>query len=333
MGAHKDAAVAIDALDSKFVWEGMESPMVVKWMDTALQRRRREQHLASMRHGNMASGLSIGELMRPTAVMTRHGITILVASALSHRAAPGLCLRHQAGAVGAPGGVPTALHACRRGAGRPPRAEAAGPCRPPARDCPPPPRRVPVESHAAAMLPTSCLAAALLLLLPPPLRRRPAEPCTLRAPPSLPLPSTRSVPSALPLLGSASTRVQIVNPSLLMGGGSGSGSAADLLQQQQQDPSEPLPPGCAPDAIKLFVGERRRRGWGADSGWLPSAAERAVGATNGPGLQARDGLMRDGMGCGRRSCRLLRASVAHMPPPTAAGTQARLSPPCLILTP
>jgi hypothetical protein len=59
MGTHEDAAQAIDHLDSKFVWEGMGSPMVVKWMDAALQRRRREQHLAAMRQGllpNMAIG-------------------------------------------------------------------------------------------------------------------------------------------------------------------------------------------------------------------------------------------------------------------------------------
>jgi hypothetical protein len=59
MGTHEEAVNAIDHLESKFVWEGMESPMVVKWMDAALQRRRREQHLAAMRQGlvpNMAMG-------------------------------------------------------------------------------------------------------------------------------------------------------------------------------------------------------------------------------------------------------------------------------------
>lgn len=53
MGTHEEAVAAIDALDNKFTWEGMESPMVVKWMDAALQRRRREQHLAAMRSGIM----------------------------------------------------------------------------------------------------------------------------------------------------------------------------------------------------------------------------------------------------------------------------------------
>jgi hypothetical protein len=46
---------AIDALDSKFTWEGMDVPMVVKWMDAALQRRRREQHLAAMRQSLVPS--------------------------------------------------------------------------------------------------------------------------------------------------------------------------------------------------------------------------------------------------------------------------------------
>ena len=55
MGSHDEAQAAIDALDNKYVWEGMEAPMVVKWMDAALQRRRREQHLAAMRSGLIPS--------------------------------------------------------------------------------------------------------------------------------------------------------------------------------------------------------------------------------------------------------------------------------------
>lgn len=51
MAHHDEAVAAIEALDSKYVWGGMDSPMVVKWMDAALQRRRREQHLATMRQG------------------------------------------------------------------------------------------------------------------------------------------------------------------------------------------------------------------------------------------------------------------------------------------
>ena len=59
MCLHDDAQAAIEALNSTFVWEGMDGPMVVKWMDTALQQRRREQHLASMRAG-VASGMAAG---------------------------------------------------------------------------------------------------------------------------------------------------------------------------------------------------------------------------------------------------------------------------------
>ncbi len=51
MGTHEEARAAIEGLDSRFCWEGMDSPMVVKWMDAALQRRRREQHLANMLQG------------------------------------------------------------------------------------------------------------------------------------------------------------------------------------------------------------------------------------------------------------------------------------------
>ncbi|PNW84892.1 hypothetical protein CHLRE_03g162750v5 [Chlamydomonas reinhardtii] len=59
MGTHTEAVSAIAALDNQYVWEGMETPMVVKWMDMALQRRRREQHLANMRQA-MAGGAGLG---------------------------------------------------------------------------------------------------------------------------------------------------------------------------------------------------------------------------------------------------------------------------------
>lgn len=51
MGTHEEATTAIDVLDSKYTWPGMDSTMVVKWMDVAMQRRRREQHLAAVRQG------------------------------------------------------------------------------------------------------------------------------------------------------------------------------------------------------------------------------------------------------------------------------------------
>lgn len=55
LGTHEEAAAAIDELDSKFTWDGMDSPMVVKWMDAQLQKRRREEHLAAMRQGLVPS--------------------------------------------------------------------------------------------------------------------------------------------------------------------------------------------------------------------------------------------------------------------------------------
>ena len=50
MSTSEEAATAIAALDNKYVWPGMDCPMAVKWMDTQLQQRRRDQHLAAMRH-------------------------------------------------------------------------------------------------------------------------------------------------------------------------------------------------------------------------------------------------------------------------------------------
>lgn len=55
MGSNDEAAAAIEALDNRHVWDGMEAPMVVKWMDAALQKRRREEHLAAMRQGLVPS--------------------------------------------------------------------------------------------------------------------------------------------------------------------------------------------------------------------------------------------------------------------------------------
>eukprot|EP00879_Flechtneria_rotunda_P003486 GHRR01003715.1.p1 GENE.GHRR01003715.1~~GHRR01003715.1.p1 ORF type:complete len:499 (+),score=190.43 GHRR01003715.1:1683-3179(+) len=59
MGSNEEAAAAIQELDSKHVWDGMDAPMVVKWMDAALQRRRKEEHLAAMRQGLVPS-MSMG---------------------------------------------------------------------------------------------------------------------------------------------------------------------------------------------------------------------------------------------------------------------------------
>lgn len=61
MAEHEDALSAIETLDSKYVWRGMDAPMVVKWMDGALQRRRREQHLANIRGvGGQMSNSDLG---------------------------------------------------------------------------------------------------------------------------------------------------------------------------------------------------------------------------------------------------------------------------------
>ena len=54
MASNEEAAAAIAALDGQHTWDGMDSPMVVKWMDTELQRRRREEHLAATRQAAAA---------------------------------------------------------------------------------------------------------------------------------------------------------------------------------------------------------------------------------------------------------------------------------------
>jgi RNA recognition motif-containing protein len=51
MGSNEAAVAAIQALDGRYTWGGMDAPMVVKWMDVALQKRRREEHLLALRHG------------------------------------------------------------------------------------------------------------------------------------------------------------------------------------------------------------------------------------------------------------------------------------------
>ena len=60
MGTREEARRALDALDNQFVFEGLEAPMVVKWMDAPLQRKRREVHLAALRQGHMPPTRSRG---------------------------------------------------------------------------------------------------------------------------------------------------------------------------------------------------------------------------------------------------------------------------------
>ncbi len=75
MGTHEEALAVIEGLDGRYTWEGMDSPMVVKWMDAALQRRRREQHLANMmqglgpgggERGGIGAAVAAGRPGRPT---------------------------------------------------------------------------------------------------------------------------------------------------------------------------------------------------------------------------------------------------------------------------
>jgi hypothetical protein len=49
---HAAAAAALDALNTKYTWPGMQSPMVVKWMDATLQSRRREHHIMAAAQSN-----------------------------------------------------------------------------------------------------------------------------------------------------------------------------------------------------------------------------------------------------------------------------------------
>lgn len=42
MGTHAEASAALAALDNRHRWVGMDSPMVVKWVDRELQKRRKE---------------------------------------------------------------------------------------------------------------------------------------------------------------------------------------------------------------------------------------------------------------------------------------------------
>ncbi len=86
MGSNEEACAAIEALDSQFVWDGMVSPMVVKWMDAALQKRRREEHLAAMRQGLVPS-MAMGERLVPVTSTARHHLA-------SHAPASLFCCRH-----------------------------------------------------------------------------------------------------------------------------------------------------------------------------------------------------------------------------------------------
>jgi len=51
MDSADEANAAIQGLHEKHIFEGMAQPMVVRWMDAALQRRRQEEH-SLMKHGS-----------------------------------------------------------------------------------------------------------------------------------------------------------------------------------------------------------------------------------------------------------------------------------------
>lgn len=80
MGSNDEAAAAIEALDNRHVWDGMEARMVVKWMDAALQKRRREEHLAAMRQGlvpSMGEWWAVGKTARvPYAASWSHRLLV-----------------------------------------------------------------------------------------------------------------------------------------------------------------------------------------------------------------------------------------------------------------
>ena len=58
MTTHDEAEAARAALDNKHRWQGMESPMVVRWVDRELQKRRRET-----RHGALCMWALPGGMM------------------------------------------------------------------------------------------------------------------------------------------------------------------------------------------------------------------------------------------------------------------------------
>lgn len=57
MGSHGEASIAIDALDGQYSWEGMDTAMVVKWMDAQLQKRRKELYQNVAHHGRQDLGM------------------------------------------------------------------------------------------------------------------------------------------------------------------------------------------------------------------------------------------------------------------------------------
>eukprot|EP00803_Ostreobium_quekettii_P005787 evm.model.scf_971.4 EVM.evm.TU.scf_971.4 scf_971:48875-55971(+) len=63
MSTHTEACSAIVALDGRYVWEGMDTAMVVKWMDVKLQKQRKENHQAVKRQRMLPDSGSKSPLM------------------------------------------------------------------------------------------------------------------------------------------------------------------------------------------------------------------------------------------------------------------------------
>ncbi|GBF89388.1 hypothetical protein Rsub_01960 [Raphidocelis subcapitata] len=87
MGSADEATAAIWGLHESHVWEGMSQPMVVRWMDSALQRRRREEH-ALMRQGGTSTPASASASPRSGASPTRGILAYGYASSLAGGSGP-----------------------------------------------------------------------------------------------------------------------------------------------------------------------------------------------------------------------------------------------------
>ncbi|GFR49895.1 hypothetical protein Agub_g12000 [Astrephomene gubernaculifera] len=183
MSVHSEAVAAINALDGKFTWEGMDCPMVVKWMDTALQRRRREQHLAALRQPLPSA--SIGGILGAQRNAAAEQFTYQAALMPSM---PGLM------PLGASAAAATAA------------AAAAGLATGGA------PSYTVMQPSAAGIAPGAGAALGMGMM---------------------------GAPSA----GAAAA-----------GGGAGGAGLTAALNEVLDPPLETPPPGCNPDAIKLFVG-------------------------------------------------------------------------------
>lgn len=71
MSSPAEARIALESLQGRYTWPGVDTPMVVTWMDVELQKRRREQHMASMRHIlNPGNANATGERVYKKSILT-----------------------------------------------------------------------------------------------------------------------------------------------------------------------------------------------------------------------------------------------------------------------